>query len=739
MIYKFDNIEVDTLNYRLSANGQLVSIEPLVFDLLVYLLTNRDRLVTRQEILDSIWEDREVSDSAISNLIKSARKVIGDDGNQQRIIKTIHGRGYQFILNVNMIDNANNANANLTQTYSTKVKLPVIITVLIIVSFLLYIFFSGSSIDDEKNSALPDTENAQKSIAVMAFGDMSPNNDQEYFSDGISEGILNVLAKIPNLHVISKSSAFAFKGKTINIPETAKKLGVQYILEGSVRKAGHRIRITSQLIEASSDKHLWSETYDRELTVDNIFDIQDDISAAIVATLKSKLGIHAQTVRREMSDINIDAYNEYLQGRFFVEKRTQEDIDIALSHFNRAIELAPEYALAWMGKAWANQFSSEKYYGNIPHELAIERAMPAIEKAMQLGPELAEVNERMGYLLLTNSEREKGLSYLEKVIQINPGYSAVKQQLALIKTDNPVEKLEIYKQAQQLNPMSMKDNNNYAYYLTRFGQVDEAEKIVKHMLAINASQYTPYNKLSDIRIVQDRQAEAALLSAKAVELTAGLIWSKYVAAALHADIGLQKQAAELMDRTPFGMIQHRFVGNIELYVRQAREKFPRNDNDSFGKVARATAELYAENYIEAAKYFKESQMCRLCTQTIYAFFQAGEIETAQRLLDEVKESLTKQIKAGIQYRQAMPYIVPIEIRSMEVAFLEGDIDRAIMHLKSAMKEKYIISFEHKYNPAYAKIRAHKDWPSILAESDRLAAEQRKIYQKLVLDGTDITL
>jgi len=578
------------------------------------------------------------------------------------------------------------------------------------------------------------------SIAVLAFADMSPDKDQEYFSDGISEEILNVLAKIPKLHVTSRSSAFSFKGEKIITSEVAAKLGVKNVLEGSVRKAGNRIRITAQLIEASSDKHLWSKTYDRELTIDNIFDIQDEISAAIVDALKIELGISSDTATREMADINIDAYNEYLQGRYFVEKRTQEDIDLALSHFDKAIELAPEYALAWMGKAWANQFSSERAYGNIPHEVALEKAIPAIEKAMQFGPELAEVNMRMGWIQIAKTEREKGLSYIEKAIQLNPSYSDAYTALALYKTDNPEERLQIHKKARQLNPMSMTNNDNYAYYLIRFGLVNEAEKIVKHMLSINASQYAPYKLLSDIRIIQRRQAEAALLSAKAVELTSGLIWNKYIAAAIHGDIGLLKQAAELMDRTPFGMIKHRFSGNIELYISNTRNKFPRNENDSFGMVARATAELFAEDYIEAVKFYSlVPQMCTTCTHRIFAFIQVGDIETAQPLLDEVKDWLSESIKAGIQYRQTMPYIAPIELISMEVASLEGDIDRAIMLLKSAVKDKYIISFEYKYNPTYAKIRAHKDWPSILAESDKLAAEQRKIYQKLVLEGTDITL
>ena len=237
-------------------------------------------------------------------------------------------------------------------TAHTGRKLDFVIIGLLVVGMGYFIYESRFSSETEQGIVVesPSTEITSpkevaqepegSSIAVLPFVNMSSDPEQEYFSDGISEEILNVLAKLPNLKVTSRSSAFAFKGSKINISEVAKKLGVNNVLEGSVRKFGNRIRITAQLIEAGSDTHLWSETYDRELV--DLFAIQDEISAAIVEALKAKLGLDVKVATRDMSKVNLDAHNEYLKGRFYIENRTEADLEKALAYFDKAIELAPD-------------------------------------------------------------------------------------------------------------------------------------------------------------------------------------------------------------------------------------------------------------------------------------------------------------------------------------------------------------------------------------------------------------
>jgi TolB-like protein len=184
----------------------------------------------------------------------------------------------------------------------------------------------------------------EKSIAVLPFVNMSGNAEQEYFSDGISEELLNLLAQIPELTVISRSSAFSFKGKDVDLRTVAEQLNVAHVLEGSVRKVGNRVRITAQLIEARSDSHLWSESYDR--TLDDIFAIQDEISAGIVEALKEHLGLQVGATPRVIAAANTEAHDAYLRGRYLVVQRTPASIKGAVREFEKAVELDPDFALA---------------------------------------------------------------------------------------------------------------------------------------------------------------------------------------------------------------------------------------------------------------------------------------------------------------------------------------------------------------------------------------------------------
>ena len=221
----------------------------------------------------------------------------------------------------------------------------------------------------------------EKSIAVLPFVDMSPNKDQEYFSDGISEELLNLLAKIPELRVISRSSAFSFKGKDLEIPEIAKRLNVAHILEGSVRKAGNKVRITAQLIEARSDTHLWSETYDREL--DDIFAVQDEIAAAVVEQLKITLLGEAPKAK----EVNPEAYALFLQGRQLRRQYTPEGFEQAIALFQQALAIDPNYAAAWeqLAAVYCNQAAS----GLRPLEEGLRLAREAATKALAIDPDYA--------------------------------------------------------------------------------------------------------------------------------------------------------------------------------------------------------------------------------------------------------------------------------------------------------------------------------------------------------------
>jgi adenylate cyclase len=256
-------------------------------------------------------------------------------------------------------------------------------------------------------------EDDRRSIAVMPFLNLSNDPENEYFSDGMAEEILNLLCKLPQLTVASRTSAFSFKGKDVALSAVAEKLGVDVILEGSVRRSGDRVRITSQLIDGKSDRHLWSETYDRELK--DVFAVQDEIARNIVEALEIELTpTQRRSIQKKASTGNMDAYDFYLRGRYFFERG---EANHALQMFEKAIELDPEYALAWAGGAdshvWIDMWGRETQEN-------LEAADNFSRRALKLAPEMAEAHASRGYALSMNGQYAEAEKNYRSAIDLNP-------------------------------------------------------------------------------------------------------------------------------------------------------------------------------------------------------------------------------------------------------------------------------------------------------------------------------
>ncbi|TDG15387.1 hypothetical protein E2F43_03915 [Seongchinamella unica] len=258
----------------------------------------------------------------------------------------------------------------------------------------------------------PEAEAKPRSIAVLPFVNMSDDPEQEYFSDGISEELLNALAKIRELRVAARTSSFAFKDNNQNITDIGEQLKVETVLEGSVRKSGARVRITAQLISVDDGYHMWSETYDRDLT--DIFAVQDEISAAIVDALK--LHLSAGEAPAAQQPVNIDAYNLYLQGRHNVRQRDPKALEFALKQFQQAIDIDPDYAQPWAGMSLATQLLREDSYGKIPGPESDRLAQEYLDQAFALDPELGEAHAGQALLYNVQDRCEQSLQSLDKAL-----------------------------------------------------------------------------------------------------------------------------------------------------------------------------------------------------------------------------------------------------------------------------------------------------------------------------------
>lgn len=304
-VFRFEDFTLDIAAAELTRGGEPVALEPQVFDLLACLVRNHDRVVSRDEIIEAVWSGRIVSESAVSSRINALRKALGDDGATQRLIRTVHGRGFRF----------------------GAVPEPAA---------------SGSPAPPPGAARLAAAR--KPSIAVLPFEVLSDSPDLGYFADGIAEDILNALSRFHELAVIARNSSFTFKGRAVPAHEVAESLGVKYVLLGSVRQLGPRIRVAVQLIDAARDRALWSDRHDAELT--DIFSVQDDIAARVVAAIAPQTQYHEMSSAFRKEAAALSDWERVMRARWHMDKYSREDTDTALGILAEVVRAAPDLALA---------------------------------------------------------------------------------------------------------------------------------------------------------------------------------------------------------------------------------------------------------------------------------------------------------------------------------------------------------------------------------------------------------
>jgi len=369
-------------------------------------------------------------------------------------------------------------------------------SVIVILLFLVAAFWLA------RTKRLPEAAQVSPSIAVLPFVDLSPKKDQEYFSDGLAEELLNSLAKIQGLHVAARTSAFQFKGKDEDLRVIGQKLNVATVLEGSVRKQGTRVRITAQLIQVSDGFHLWSEAYDRNLT--DIFAVQEEIANAVAGSLRvTLLGEKAPSSR----GTNLEAYNAYLQGKYFYARYRLEDVDKAISCYEQAVRLDPNYALAWASLAEARSFRATTY-GPID---GFRMARQAAEQALALDANLAEAHAIMGWI---KREYEwdwagAGTSF-QRALALAPGNAtAIRETAGLAATlGNFEQALTLDRQAVELDPLNGRAYMGLVLHLYYTGRLDDAAEAAKKALDLNPNVPDLQTFLSRVCLAQSRPQEA---------------------------------------------------------------------------------------------------------------------------------------------------------------------------------------------------------------------------------------
>jgi TolB-like protein len=391
MLLRFGDCALDPDRRELTRSSATVPIGPQVFDLLLHLVENRAHVVSKDDLLDAVWHGRIVSEATITSHINAARNAIGDNGHDQLLIRTIARKGFRFVGKV----------TEGSQAVVQGSRAPE----------------SGLSTEPPAHE-LPD----KPSIAVLPFVNLSGDAEQDYFADGVAEDIITALSRMRWLFVIARNSSFTYKGRTGDVKQIGRDLGVRYVLEGSLRKAANRVRITGQLIDATTAGHLWAERYDGAL--DDIFELQDRITESVVGAIAPQLE-RAEIERAERKPTqSLDAYDYFLRGMAGFHAGGREGLDQALSCFRQSIALDSEFASAYGMAAWCLFTRSLNGWMTDPVQDTEEGARLA-RRAVELGKSDAVALARGGHALAHFShDLDMGIDFLDRALVINPSLAA---------------------------------------------------------------------------------------------------------------------------------------------------------------------------------------------------------------------------------------------------------------------------------------------------------------------------
>jgi TolB-like protein len=446
----FEDYELDADRRELTRGAERIALEPQVFDLLVYLVQNGDRVVSKDELIERVWDGRNVSDSTLTSRITAVRKAVGDSGDEQRLIRTVSRKGIRFVGAVE--DKPQSVAGGKAAAQATT---------------------NITAVPAERMLAMPD----RPSIAVLPFQNMSGDSEQEYFADGMVEEIIIALSRMRSLMVIARNSSFIYKGRGVDVKQIGRELGVRYVLEGSVRKAAKQVRITGQLIDASSGAHLWADRFDGSL--EDIFDLQDKVTSHVVGAIAPKLEqAEIERAKRKPTE-NLDAYEYFLRGMASYYQTTREGTNEALRLFYKAIESDPDFASAYGMAAWCYGWRKIGGWMTDRVEEIAETARLA-RRAAELGPDDAVALSRGGHALaFVVGDLDAAATFVDRALVLNPNLAGAwfASGWVRIYRGEPEVAIEHFARAMRLNPLDphvygMQAGTAFAHFLA--GRYDQA-------------------------------------------------------------------------------------------------------------------------------------------------------------------------------------------------------------------------------------------------------------------------
>ena len=512
-VYRFDDFLVDPDNWSLTCDGEEVHLEPVVLKLLIYLISHRDRLVTRQELMDTVWGDTVISESALTKAVARLRKALQDDSGHPSYLETVHSQGYRFIATVEeTVKPVSSANSgrNAMLRYGLVGATPIVI------ALLLFNVWPGTPED-----AAPETA-AIRSVAVLPLRNLTGDPGQDYFADGLQDILITELSQIPGLRVTSRQSTRRYRDSELALTDIAAELGVDALVEGSLLSAGGEVTLTIQLVDGRRDEHHWAQRYERETA--RLFDLATDVARAIALVIDRQLP--EQMPGQSIDRIDPQAIDAYSMGLMHLDRFTPGDMNAAVEQLERATVIEPKFALAWGQLAAA--YAIQSMYGFTPPREAIEKARDAALRALDADPEFYIGHSALGWVRLWTGDFDRACESFTEALRLNPSapYALHGDADCLMHRGRWDDSIERMRELMLVSPYSSMPSRALGYHLFLARRYDEAIDAVAVMRERNDGVLLHYllawiywdrgqhdKALEEERLELQRRGDSVLLTA----------------------------------------------------------------------------------------------------------------------------------------------------------------------------------------------------------------------------------
>jgi len=609
-------------------------------------------------------------------------------------------------------------------------------------------------ISNEKRAPTPaetTPEIQRQSIAVLPFDNRSNREEDQFFTDGIHDDLLTTIAKIGSMKVISRTSVMEYKGTTKKIPEIAKELGVANILEGGIQRSGNQVRINVQLIDAKTDEHLWAEIYDRELTAENLFVIQSEISRAIADALQTTLSPEEQQRIDAKPTDNLLAYDAYMRGRQLMATRDSTRLKLATEEFNKATELDPLFALAWVGVADSNWLLS--LYGSPSEKDLLPIREKAVKNALAIDDKLGEAYASLGAIHRFYERDKETETVYQKAIELSPNYASTYHWYSNLLGSYPLriqEQMDLARKAVELDPRSSIILNNLGNVYNNQGLYSLAEGQYRKVIELDPDFSVGYTALASLYIYDMSLYEKALpLTHKAIELDPGNLEYNWNLISIYLELGDLSKAQDVRDNVASLGPNSLMVGMIDVVINTynrnpdaTREAInwllPKIENNSdqvqvlgFLALTQGDIKRSREIYLLANPGWLQTDQWQALIERAPMFscvvswllMNSGDQDLGTALLHQTTTFLDESLPAVIEHS---------DVRHPEICYLTaGESDKAIQSIETQLAHNHLFDWGIIHQlPMYDLIRFDPGYQAALAEREQRISVQREAIAKM---------